>query len=153
MIARQAPQAGSAAAQATAADGATAPDSDVVPQVFPGTDAYNYPPPATNIGSVAGLGAPVARFPWSPNGALFFHDPVGGGNFRCSAAAINSKNLSTVFTAGHCVAKGGGKYFYNSFLFCPAYDTTVGGDPCLLGRYTSRVAWTWSSWINNGYLE
>jgi hypothetical protein len=151
MIAPQAPQAGSPAAQATAADGATAPDSGLAPQVFPGTDAYSYPPPATNIGAVAGLGAPVTRFPWAPNGALFFHDPVGGGNFRCSAGAINSQNLSVVFTAGHCVANGGRAYFYSNWAFCPAYDATL-FNPCQLGLFTARTAWTWGGWFFNGTL-
>jgi hypothetical protein len=144
------PAQGSSAASATS-DGAPAAPSDAVPQQFPGTDAYNYPPPAANAGAVKAMGIPFTSFPWAPNGALFFHDPVGGGFFRCSAAIINSQNLSVLFTAGHCVANGGNAYFYNDFAFCPAYDASL-GSPCPLGVWTARGAWTWSTWFFNGTL-
>lgn len=136
-------------AQTEDSTGAPASASDAVPQNFPGSDAYDYPPPATNAGAVKAMGVPYTQFPWAPNGALFFHDPVGGGNFRCSAAIINSRNLSVLFTAGHCVANGGSAYFYNNFAFCPAYDASVG---CPRGLWTARGAWTWSTWFFNGTL-
>ena len=83
---------------------------------------------------------PITQFPWAPNGALFFHDPVGGGDFRCSAGIINSQNLSVLFTAGHCVANGGRNHFYTNFAFCPAYDATLAA-PCKLGTFTARMGW------------
>lgn len=146
--------AGPAGRSSAASDGSTgspASASDTVPQNFPGSDAYDYPPPATNSGAVKAMGIPFTQFPWAPNGALFFHDPVGGGDFRCSAAIINSQNLSVVFTAGHCVANGGNAYFYNNFAFCPAFDATL-ANVCPLGVWSARGAWTWSTWFFNGTL-
>ena len=57
-------------------------------------------------------------FPTSTNGKVFFSD--GGLNYVCSGTALTSNNESVVWTAGHCVNEGPGKY-YTNWAFVPSY--------------------------------
>jgi V8-like Glu-specific endopeptidase len=67
--------------------------------------------------------AALTNFPYSAAGKLFFHDPRTGGNFVCSASVLR---LRVIVMAGHCVAhpstSAASRYFYNNFLFVPAYN-------------------------------
>jgi V8-like Glu-specific endopeptidase len=58
-------------------------------------------------------------YPYRAAGKLFFTGP-GGGNFVCSASAIDNR---IVVTAGHCVhsGSGGNAGFYTNFLYVPAF--------------------------------
>jgi V8-like Glu-specific endopeptidase len=67
--------------------------------------------------------AAVNAYPYSAAGKLFFHDPRTSLDLVCSAATNGPR---AILTAGHCVAHGspisGQRYFYDHFLFIPAYD-------------------------------
>jgi V8-like Glu-specific endopeptidase len=89
-------------------------------------------------------------YPIKTVGKLYFHDPVGGGNFQCTATVTTGsasiKNI--IWTAGHCVANGGQAYFYNSFLFCPEYNN--GATP--VGCWAYSGGSVFSAWYYNGDL-
>jgi hypothetical protein len=98
-------------------------------------------------------GPKYTTYPISTVGKLFFHDPVGGGNFQCTATVTtgNSSILNVIWTAGHCAANGGNAYFYNNFQFCPSYNSG--------GVNPTRGCWNWNGsasvftvWFNNGDL-
>ena len=70
--------------------------------------------------------------PWIANGPLFFTDYRSGGRYSCSATSVTSYRLvngrpspgneSLVWTAGHCVAPGGGdQRFFDPVVFIPGY--------------------------------
>jgi hypothetical protein len=72
---------------------------------------------------------PQAGFPFTryepatynpAHGKVFFSD--GGSNYVCSGTALTSGNESVVWTAGHCVNEGPGRFFTN-WAFVPAYKT------------------------------
>lgn len=88
----------------------------------------------------------VDRFPSSPTatvGKLFFN--IGAVPYVCSGTAINR---STVVTAGHCVAAGNGATWYNSFMFCPAYNVRAMRQVGCWGW--NGNAWTSGPWFNSG---
>jgi len=62
--------------------------------------------------------ADYKTWPRSVHGKLFFS--LNGGNWVCSATAINR---STIATAGHCVSDGAGN-FGSNWMFCPSYLQT-----------------------------
>lgn len=79
---------------------------------------------ASGFDVVADPTDPVARV----NGVIFFEEPFGYG--RCSGTAVESPNLSLVFTAGHCVHESlsllGGTlvlhlWLTRNWVFVPAY--------------------------------
>lgn len=70
-------------------------------------------------------------FPYATVGHLYFSEP--SGNFQCSASVIR---LSTIATAGHCMADGNGNY-YSSWMFIPAHNNGA----------TPYGTWTWSAGI------
>jgi len=81
-------------------------------------------------------------WPRSVHGKLFFS--LNGGNWVCSATAINR---STIATAGHCISDGAGN-FGSNWLFCPSYITT-GVNPAVgcwagNGGATTSSAWHFS---------
>jgi V8-like Glu-specific endopeptidase len=57
-------------------------------------------------------------FPSRVHGKVFFSRP-GAGNFVCSGTAVDSFNLSTVFTAGHCIHYDA--TWSTNFAFVPGY--------------------------------
>jgi hypothetical protein len=79
-------------------------------------------------------------FPYGTVGHLFFHEPAG--DFQCSASVIR---LSTIATAGHCVADGNGNY-YSKWLFIPANN----GSKAPYGKWTWTHADTTSAWWSGG---
>lgn len=89
-------------------------------------------------------------FPYSTIGKVFFTDSRTGGNYVCSGTVVNSNNLSVVDTAGHCVVQGGsGGNWYTNWVFCPQYYY----GSCPAGVWTARQLWSYSYWVNNGWLE
>jgi hypothetical protein len=89
-------------------------------------------------------------------GRLFFTIPGVSGTFSCSASVINSNNLSTVWTAGHCVSSPPptGPVFHTDFAFVPSYhSSTLGGAEAPLGVWPAAVAVTFGAWIFSGCLE
>jgi V8-like Glu-specific endopeptidase len=61
-------------------------------------------------------------FPNRVHGKVFFTRP-GAGNFVCSGTAVDSFNLSTVITAGHCVHYDGA--WSTNFAFVPGYRNGI----------------------------
>jgi len=57
------------------------------------------------------------------HGRVFFTIATGAkaGDYVCSATAVNSRNRSLVWTAGHCVFPEGGGEFAANWVFVPAY--------------------------------
>lgn len=77
------------------------------------------------------------------NGKVYFTDK--GVGYVCSGTAINSRNGSVVWTAGHCVNEGGPNYFFDNWTFMPAYNSGRGFPDFSAGHlYTS------AAWANNG---
>ena len=92
------------------------------------------------------------KYPISTIGKLFFHDPVGGGNFYCTAS-VTTGSLSInniIWTAGHCIANGGQSYFYTNWSFCPSDDN---GNPMpAIGCWSGTGATVPTVWFANGAL-
>lgn len=58
-------------------------------------------------------------YPFTTVGKIFGHLP-GVGNYECSGTVVDAGNLSTIFTAGHCVAEAGtGRA--TKLVFIPSY--------------------------------
>lgn len=72
--------------------------------------------------------APVAD-PTAPgfrqNGVIFIVLPGGFGAGRCSGTSVNAPNRSVVFTAGHCVNSGFGRWYNQDWIFVPGYHDGV----------------------------
>jgi hypothetical protein len=114
----------------------------------------SYPGPNDTITRAAGGAGSYEPFgqylsyPWSTVGRLFFHDPVGGVDFECSAATTyGGAALNIVWTAGHCVANGGHSQFYTNWLFCPAYKNGINPN---IGCWNWSGAVTTGAWFTNG---
>lgn len=58
------------------------------------------------------------------HGRVFFTIPQGteAGDYVCSATAVNSRNRSVVWTAGHCVFEISGGGYVTNWTFVPAYS-------------------------------
>jgi hypothetical protein len=87
--------------------------------------------------------------PISTIGKVFFTDPTTPDvSYVCSGTVVTSNNRSTIDTAGHCVAKGGGQYFYTNWTFCPQWNGV-----CPDGNlWTARLLLADPDWYNNGWL-
>jgi hypothetical protein len=61
----------------------------------------------------------------SAHGRVFFTIPSGPyrGDYVCSGTAVNSRNRSTVWTAGHCVYELTGGGFVTNWSFVPGYES------------------------------
>ncbi|HET8754593.1 MAG TPA: hypothetical protein VFM58_01200 [Solirubrobacteraceae bacterium] len=86
---------------------------------------------------------PYTSQPTSTNGKVFFTE--GGLNYVCSGTALLSGNKSVVWTAGHCVNDGAGR-FHTNWAFVPAYAD--GARP--YGTWTARQLLTTAGWNNSG---
>lgn len=96
---------------------------------------------------------PYTNLPDRTNGKVFFTKTFGG-DFVCSATAVNSQNKSLVWTAGHCVhngAQGGG--FHQNWVFVPAYSSTCCPPNRPYGTWTARILGTTSGWASNSNLR
>ena len=102
---------------------------------------------ATTPGTGSKIATPVLD-PSAPgtraHGKVFFAVKGGSdpGNFVCSGTAVNSRNRSVVWTAGHCVFDefGGGKSI--NFAFAPAYQ----GGETPFGLWPARELATTKQW-------
>lgn len=95
--------------------------------------------------------AAVNGYPYSPVGKLFFHDPRTGQDFVCGAA-VAATSFRGILTAGQCVAHGsavaGQRYFYDHFMFIPAYDN--GAAP--YGKWSTNYILVSNAWLFSGVL-
>ncbi len=135
------------APQQTAPKGVAGSHAPVAPQTASKANAVT--PHLGVTPNAYALGYPYA-FPYSTVGKVFFTDSRTGFNYVCSGTAVNSNNLSTVDTAGHCVAAGGsGNNWYTNWAFCAQYFYG-----CPAGDlWTARTLVTLTTWINNGWFE
>jgi V8-like Glu-specific endopeptidase len=77
------------------------------------------------------------------NGKVFFRNATNGGNFVCTASAINSGSKRLVLTAGHCVHGGQGGTWHQNWVFVPGYNR--GARP--LGTFPASAFRTFDSFI------
>jgi V8-like Glu-specific endopeptidase len=106
------------------------------------------------LGQARGYPFPYSRYRWSgPTadlpartwGKIFFLAPEG--EYVCSGTAITSQNKSVVWTAGHCAANGGARFFYSDrWIFVPGYDN--GKAP--FGKFVGKKFFTTKPWYNRG---
>jgi len=135
-------------APGAAAENAAVPQ----PQFPPFNRAYAYPAPFNRFETF-----PVSLYTLYPNrtvGKLFFtdnqgtSDPSDDQNFVCSASAVNSNSKNVVWTAGHCVSNGAGRFYVNH-QFVPA--RRLGTNP--YGVWTAKEVWTLTEWHSFGNLR
>ncbi len=85
-------------------------------------------------------------------GKVYFRNPVNGGDYMCSAAAINSPSKQMVTTAGHCVNTGGvngvAGHWMQNWVYIPRYRS--GARP--FGTYAAKEYRSFNGWINSGDL-
>lgn len=118
---------------------ATSPGAEATPSSGP-------PPPVaphSNFAEVPDPTDPVSRV----NGAVFFE--LEGSLARCSGTAVESPNLSVVFTAGHCVHEGGGgkrRWYRGRWTFVPGYR--FGQRP--FGVFPARWLDATRRWVGEG---
>ncbi|MFI1826181.1 trypsin-like serine peptidase [Streptomyces sp. NPDC020412] len=79
-------------------------------------------------------------YPMNLVGKLFIYDEQGKELSTCSAAVINTRTKSTIWTAAHCVHKGdnsGQAGFHKKLMFRPAYNKgqTPWGDWTVTAKY------------------
>jgi hypothetical protein len=113
-----------------------------VPPAGPGVDrpgATPHPPSAPQIfGSYKVLDYDVR--PNTVHGKVFFTNR--GGDWKCSATAVNSTNLSVVFTAAHCIQSP--RFGWTrDLIFIPAYFHRK--QP--FGAWVGESFWTPSRWL------
>jgi V8-like Glu-specific endopeptidase len=81
-------------------------------------------------------------------GKVFFHKP-SGGDWVCSASALNSDSKQLVITAGHCVHEGQGGDWVQNWTFVPRYRS--GARP--FGTFAAKQFRTFNSWISSSDLS
>jgi V8-like Glu-specific endopeptidase len=95
------------------------------------------------------VAADYKSYPYSANGKVF--GTTGNGqSYVCSGTAINSANLSVVWTAAHCVyatVPGGG--WASRLTFVPAYKD--GNAP--FGEWPMSRAWVPNAWVERESLS
>ncbi|MFC0039701.1 trypsin-like serine peptidase [Actinomadura rayongensis] len=77
-------------------------------------------------------------------GKVFFHKP-SGGDWVCSASALNSPSKQLVITAGHCVHEGKGGKWMTNWTFVPRYRN--GSRP--FGTFAAKQFRTFNAWISS----
>jgi V8-like Glu-specific endopeptidase len=88
-------------------------------------------------------------FPLSTNGRVFGTTGTGG-SYVCSGTAINSDNMSVVWTAAHCVyGTESGSGWATKLSFVPAYKD--GKAP--LGEWPMQQTWVPDHWIDHQSLS
>ena len=163
-------QTGAAASQDSAGAGSAAGKASRGPtvDVAPAPNNRLFDPPAEPKGGVAandaietqakgGSGFPfttsrvfpdaaVTTYPYRAAGKLFGRDPRSGSTFVCSAAVIAKRLIGT---AGHCVYDTVKNYFFDKFVFVPAFKS--GNAP--YGSWDWAWVYSANTWINgNGNL-
>lgn len=80
------------------------------------------------------------------NGVIFISLPGGLGVGRCSGTSVNAPNLSLVFTAGHCVNSGFGRWFNRDWVFVPGYHDGVRPYGVFVAKWLGATV----PWVNGG---
>jgi V8-like Glu-specific endopeptidase len=80
----------------------------------------------------------------SAHGKVFFTIPSGddAGDYVCSGTAVNSRNRSVVWTAGHCVLPETSSSFVTNWVFVPAHSA----DSQPYGEWTAKRLATTGPW-------
>lgn len=80
----------------------------------------------------------------SAHGKVFLTVPTGSaaGDYVCSGTALNSRNRSVVWTAGHCVFDDAGGGFATNWMFVPGYKDGVAP----YGEWPARRLATTKGW-------
>jgi V8-like Glu-specific endopeptidase len=130
---------------------ASARSADVAPVAARGaarTATTTAQPEVTGARPAAPTAAAAASMDaWFSNatGKVFFRNASNGGNFVCTASAINSGSKRLVLTAGHCVHGGRGGTWHQNWVFVPGY--TNGNRP--LGTFPATSLRTFDAWITS----
>jgi hypothetical protein len=100
------------------------------------------------------------RLPARTIGKIFFDED--GEPYVCSGSVVNSNNKSVVWTAGHCVIKGGsGNGWHENWIFVPAFrpsgacSESDNGARCPYGQWIprdGRSMFTTTAWASRGGL-
>jgi len=123
---------------------AAVPIEEVLPSL--GGTATTYDVASARRGTSGPI--PPGRVPRTV-GKLFFSD--NGGDYVCSAAAIKTRSLDQVITAGHCVHTGPHvgvlgllqvPHFFRNWVFVPRYHHGRAPD----GKWVARGAWAFDRW-------
>ncbi|RAG87598.1 hypothetical protein DN069_00285 [Streptacidiphilus pinicola] len=126
------------AADPSAATADSAPAAGAVPPSVP-------PRPAEHpAGSTAGA-SPHTIYASAAAGRVFFHNPRTGGDYACSASALNSPSRQLVVTAGHCVHGGRGGTWMTKWVYVPDYHN--GSAP--YGVFAAKSFRTFQGWISS----
>ena len=125
----------------------TGTSSSVVEPAATTSNGYTYPFPFTRYEVFDPGVSNYQAFPYRTNGKVFFTKATGG-NFVCSGTVVTAANQSTVWTAGHCVSDGAGR-FHRNWVFVPAYRDGVRP----FGTWTAKELNTRSEWHSFGNFE
>ena len=85
------------------------------------------------------------------HGKVFFTIPSGpeAGDYVCSGTALNSRNRSVVWTAGHCVFDTDGRVFATNWVFVPGFSAK--GAP--FGEWPARRLGTTKGWKRSANIR
>ena len=118
------------------------------------SDGYTYPFPFTRYEVFDPGTTSYEAYPYRTYGKVFFTKATGG-DFVCSGTVVNTQtsstspgNLSTIWTAGHCVSDGQGR-FHTNWVFVPAYRDNVRP----FGTWSARRLTTKTEWHSFSNFE
>lgn len=126
-------------------------DASYVPAAGSPAALRDGPPPQRTKGGSLGIGVERSEIadPSAPesrmHGKVFFTIPAGpeAGDYVCSGTAVNSRNRSVVWTAGHCVFDlESGNSFATNWIFVPGFS--VEGEP--FGEWPAKRLATTTGW-------
>ena len=96
---------------------------------------------------------------FAAHGKVFFTTSKGpnAGDFVCSGTAVNSRNRSVVWTAGHCAFDYDSRHsggFSTNFIFVPGYsEDAVGNEVEPYGEWPAKTVATTSKWKRSGNIR
>ena len=137
------------APKASAATAQPAPRSGPRGSVAPSAATKPLPRKPGTAHSRAGDVSTLAVSASATVGRAFFHNPVNGFDYSCSASALNSGSKELVLTAGHCVHGGAGGTWMTNWVFVPLYN--YGSQP--YGQWSAKYFTTFNSWISSSDLN
>ncbi len=126
---------------------ATGASSSVVQPAATTAEGYTYPYPFTRYEVFDPGVSNYTAYPYRTHGKIFFTQATGG-DFVCSGTVVTANNQSMVWTAGHCVSDGAGR-FHRNWVFVPAYRDNVRP----FGTWAARDLTTTTEWHNFGNFE
>ncbi|MEZ0064478.1 V8-like Glu-specific endopeptidase [Streptacidiphilus sp. MAP12-20] len=102
-------------------------------------------PPLPAEHAASGLARPSqhAIYASAAAGRAFFHNPRTGGDYSCSASALNSPSRQMVVTAAHCVHGGRGGTWMTKWVYVPDYYN--GSVP--YGVFAAKSFRTFQAWL------